>query len=135
MNITLDFTKQNTIDVVVENQPVAVMPAKLAQKLLRLYATKLKNSRASDIINNLIGDLRTCAENQDLNNAKDIVLSWAAERELIDNISEENWDAYAVRTVEQMQSELDRIHLHPITTTNQHNRVVDADSEEAEAIH
>jgi arginine repressor len=112
MNITLDFTKQSTINAAIEQQPVAVMPATLAQKLLRLYATKMKSSRASDIINNLIGDLRTCAEHQDVDMAKSAVLSWAAERELINNIEEENWEAYTVTT-----------------------RTVHADSEEAEAIH
>lgn len=97
MNIRFNFATKKTIDVATDNQELALMPAELAQKLLRIYTRNLQTARASDIINNLIGDLRTCAEKQDIGLAVNTAFSWIAERELINNIKEENWDAYKVQ--------------------------------------
>jgi hypothetical protein len=96
MNILFDFTQQSQVNATLENQPVAVMPVELAQKLLRMYATKLSSSNNGDIIDKHIATLIDLRNNRDLDGAIKASLLWIAERELIQNVQHENWDAYAV---------------------------------------
>lgn len=100
MNITLDFTQKAQIEAVKDNQPLAVMPAVLAQKLLRMYATKLSRSSNTAIIDEHINMLKQYTELGDLDGAILASMSWLAERELIQNITHENWDAYTVPVID-----------------------------------
>lgn len=98
MNIKFNFATQNVVNQVVDNQELAVMPAALAQKLLRIYAEGLVETSNRSIINQHREVLKGFAENNDLNGAILETLSWIAERDLIQNIMHENWDAYKVET-------------------------------------
>lgn len=95
-NITLDFTASNSVANLAVDQPVAIMPAELAKKLLKMYASKLAASNNHHIIQTQIDILKDYRDNADLNGAINASLSWVIKRELIQNISNENWDAYKV---------------------------------------
>lgn len=101
MNIKFNFATQNAVNQVIENQELAVMPAALAQKLLRMYAKELTSSTNRVIINDHIEVLRGCANENDLDAAISASLVWAAERDLIQNIMHENWEAYNYVPTEQ----------------------------------
>lgn len=96
-NVTFDFTNHSALDNITAQQPVAVMPAGLAKKLLKMYARNMRSSTSMEIISRHIADLKECAEQSDLQGAIEASLGWIVERELVENISAENWDAYAVR--------------------------------------
>lgn len=96
MNIKFNFATQNVVNQVVENQELAVMPAVMAQKLLRIYAERLSDTTGRRIIQQHIEKLAVFAENDDLDSAIKESLAWVAERDLIQNIQHENWDAYSV---------------------------------------
>ena len=49
-NVVLDFTSNKSINGMLAGQPVAIMPAELAKKLLADYATKLSKTTLSSII-------------------------------------------------------------------------------------
>jgi hypothetical protein len=99
MNITLDFTANNSVKNLTENQPLAVMPAGLAKKLLEMYAENLARSSNQDIITRHIKNLSKISETGDLQAAMEASLEWIAERELIQNIQHDYWDAYEVKPV------------------------------------
>lgn len=103
MNIKFNFATQNAINQVVENQELAVMPATMAQKLLRIYARELTGTTNRDIIVQHIKTLSTFAENNDLDSAIKESLAWVAERDLIQNIQHENWEAYNYTPTETEQ--------------------------------
>ena len=95
-NITLDFTAGKSLNNIATEQPLAIMPAVLAQKLLSMYAEKMYYSSADAIISRHADDLKQYANANDLDGAIQASLSWVMERELIANIQSGNWDAYAV---------------------------------------
>lgn len=99
MNITMNFTQNNSFTNLAANQPVAVMPTELAKKLLKLYANQLVNGSNKSIINTHIEELQAFAHAHDLQGAMETSISWLTERELILNITNENWDAYKVEGV------------------------------------
>lgn len=78
----------------VVDQPVAVMPAELAKKLLQMYAERLRYASETEIIRDHIKTLEKFATANDLEGAMSASLSWLTERELINNIAQGNWDAY-----------------------------------------
>jgi hypothetical protein len=93
-NITLDFTANKAMESVTANQPLAIMPAELAKKLLKDYAKRLVNTSAEDIIDAFKADI-----NPTLDSIPDVMnkaASFIQERMLIENCAQENWDAFAV---------------------------------------
>lgn len=92
-NITLDFTQASTVAKLTENQPLAVMPAELAKKLLINYADQLRAYTTEEIINRHISRLQ---EAKTLDDAIQISLSWINERDLVKNVAHRNWDVYTV---------------------------------------
>jgi hypothetical protein len=98
-NIVFDFTQASQAKVLLKNQPTALMPAVLAQKLLRMYAKELTKAKVEDIIEEHIHHLMIAKDNGDLKRAIEASLTFVAERELIKNIADEQWDAYAVNPV------------------------------------
>lgn len=107
MNITLNFTNQQALANITETQPLAVMPAELAKKLLKMYASKLVNSTNKNIILDHTAILEAYANDGDLQGAMEASISWLGERELIQNAIHENWSAYSVPPA----SELGAIHV------------------------
>lgn len=99
-NVTLDFSQHSSLENMIVDQPVAVMPVELAKNLLKMYAEKLRYATGTEIINKHIASLKEFAINNDLQGALGASLSWITERELINNVSQGNWDAYAVREQE-----------------------------------
>jgi hypothetical protein len=97
-NITLDFTANKAVENLTAGQPLAIMPAELAKKLLMLYATELRKSTAYNIVSAHISNLRRImdASNDVLSEAIVCSINWIQERDLIDNVVAENWDAYTV---------------------------------------
>ena len=95
-NITLDFSGNKSMDAMLAGQPLAIMPAELAKKLLKIYANTLMKADATDIINDHITDLHMAAVEKDLNTAMRISLDWMQERYLIEHVMSDNWDIYAV---------------------------------------
>lgn len=101
MNITHNYSTQQAINNVTANQAMAVMPADLAQTLLRIFAEKVRYASSAAIIEDLITKLGKCADQGDIGSAIEVSLNWVAERELIQNIINEKWDAYEIKTTEQ----------------------------------
>ena len=101
-NITLDFTANKAIESLTAGQPLALLPAELAKKLLKLYATQLNKTSAREIITNHISNLRDIVNEDNVEDklSKAIVASieWIQERDLISNVVAENWDVYTVNT-------------------------------------
>ena len=101
-NITLDFTANKAMESVTNNQPLAIMPAELAKKLLKEYAKRLVNTSAEDIIDAFKADI-----NPTLDSIPDVMnkcASFIQERMLIDNCAQENWDAFAVEDPDAMRA-------------------------------
>ena len=98
-NITLDFTPNKTIESVLGQQEVAIMPANLAKKLLVLYAQHLSSTTTRRVIQDHISILEARAADSDLQGALVASLEFVAERDLISNVASENWSAYEVKAV------------------------------------
>lgn len=84
-------------------QDVAIMPASLAKKLLRVHADILSRTSAHEIVNLLIESLKPCKNQGDLNNAVQVCQDFVNERLLIDNILKENWDAYKTESISNFE--------------------------------
>lgn len=95
-NITLDFSSSQQMENLTSNQPLAIMPAELAKKLLRMYADSLFATDTRTIITDHIDILTARAKDNDLPGAINASLSWIVERELISNVVNGNWSAYEV---------------------------------------
>jgi len=93
MNIVLDFTNNKSINGLLAGQPVAVLPAELAKKLLVDYANKLATTSLYNIIEEHVDNLRGSKDHQDMMEKS---ISFIQERELIQNCSAKNWSAYEV---------------------------------------
>lgn len=89
-NVTLDFTTAPAINA---EQELAIMPAVLAKRLLRLLALDLKNSSLADIIEQHVKELREC---EAMNEVLSVSDNFIHERALIQNVVMENWEAYTV---------------------------------------
>ena len=100
-NVVLDFTQNNS-------QPLAVMSAPLAKKLLQIMTDHLSGATSFDIINNLLTQLHsidpTCGK-ESIDNAIEITTAFVEERTLIDNVVTNNWDAYAVEPTVETETE------------------------------
>ena len=92
-NVVLDFTTNKSIDGLLAGQPVAILPAELAKKLLVDYANKLAKTSLHNIIEEHVDSLRSSKDHQDMMEKS---ISFIQERELIQNCAAKNWDAYAV---------------------------------------
>lgn len=100
-NITLDFTSEKALNGLTAGEPLALMPASLAKKLLTNYANSLRSSTAEEIINKHIHELQRAA---DMDDAIQMSLDFVTERDLIKNVCNGNWYAYNV--TEPVQSNL-----------------------------
>ena len=89
-NIIFDFTQG------VEQVEVAVMPAHLAVKLLKMYANSLVKASVDEIVGEFIDNLRA-VKKDGLPVVIDVAREWVDERTLIHNISTNNWNIYAVQ--------------------------------------
>lgn len=96
MNIVLDFTVNKAIESLTAGQPLAVMPAELAKRLLRSYANTLQSRSVNSIIHDHINDLSNC---ENMSQAVEVSLEFIQERELIQNVQYGNWDAYEVKSI------------------------------------
>lgn len=92
-NVVLDFTSNKSINGMLTGQPVAIMPAELAKKLLADYAIKLNKTTLSSIIEEHVSKLRESKDHHDMM-VKSI--EFIQERELIQNCATKNWEAYTV---------------------------------------
>lgn len=99
-NITLDFTTEKAVNGEIAGQPLAIMPAELAKKLLKDYAKKLVAASSSEIIEPLMHAIEIAYRHGTVNDAVSICANFIQERTLIDNCSKENWDAFAVNSEE-----------------------------------
>lgn len=96
-NVVLDFGLNQSLDALLAGQPMALMPAELAKKLLKNYADNLRSASAERIIGNHITTLREKASSDDLEGAINASISWVQERDLINNVTLGNWDVYEVK--------------------------------------
>jgi hypothetical protein len=92
-NVVLDFTTNKSMDGLLAGQPVAILPAELAKKLLADYANKLTTTSLNNIIEEHVDNLRSSKDHQDMMEKS---ISFIQERELIQNCSAKNWSAYEV---------------------------------------
>jgi hypothetical protein len=103
-NITLDFTAEKAVDGAIAGQPLAIMPAELAKKLLKDYAKKLVSASSSDIIKPLMEEIEIAYRHGTVNDAVLACAQFIQERTLIDNCAKENWDAFAVENLDAMKA-------------------------------
>lgn len=97
-NITLNFTAEKAVNGAIAGQPLAIMPAELAKKLLKDYATKLVSASDSDIIKPLMEDIEIAYRHGTVNDAVLVCAQFIQERTLIDNCAKENWNVFAVKS-------------------------------------
>ena len=88
-NIVRDYTKNN----LVYNQELAVMPAMLAEKLLKLYAENLTKAPVQAIIGEHMDRLRKC---KTIAESIAVSIDYTNERVLINNINAGNWGVYDI---------------------------------------
>lgn len=93
--LVLDFTQSSEVE------EIAIMPASLAQRLLKDYANHLALATTKEIVGRFLDDVRN-ASGESLEFAVATAKSWVQERELIDNIVNNNWDAYKVSQEENI---------------------------------
>lgn len=91
-DIVLDFT---TAQQPVNNQDLAIMPASLAKRLLRLMAIHLSTATLSSTVEEHVDVLRVCSTMEEVLTVSG---NFIQERVLIENVKTENWDAYTVQT-------------------------------------
>lgn len=91
--VVLDFT---TAQQPVNNQDLAIMPADLAKRLLRLMAKHLNTTAISFIVEEHVDVLRACSTMEEVLTVSG---NFIQERVLIENVISENWDAYEVKTI------------------------------------
>ena len=92
-NIVLDFTANRAMEGVTADQPLAIMPAELAKKLLKEYAKRLVNASAYDIIDAFKSDIHPGDDS--IPDVMNKAAGFIQERQLIENCAKENWDAFA----------------------------------------
>lgn len=92
-NIVLDFTVNKSIEQLTVNQPLAVMPAELAKRLLQMYAENLVRTSSSNIIRNFKATINVEGT---VEQSVDAALTYIQERELVNNVMQGNWDVYTV---------------------------------------
>jgi len=97
-NITLNFTAEKAVNGAIAGQPLAIMPAELAKKLLKDYAKKLVSASSSEIIEPLMHAIEISYRHGTVNDAVLTCAHFIQERTLIDNCATENWDAFAVKS-------------------------------------
>ena len=101
-NITLDFTVNKAMESVTNNQPLAIMPAELAKKLLKEYAKRLVDATAYSIIRDFKDNIDP--QNDSIPDVMNKCASFIQERMLIENCAQENWDAFAVEDPDAMRA-------------------------------
>lgn len=96
-NIKFDFSVQGVV-----GQELAVMPATLAIRLLRMMSDNIVKATSGEIVGEHIDRLRSeCLSNKEMSGEERIhtailiSLEFIQERELIKNISTNNWNAYS----------------------------------------
>jgi len=110
-NVTLDFTVNQDLNGLIAGQPVAILPAELAKKLLKMMADKMRHASLSTIIEAHVTTLRAAT---DVNEAVNISSAFIQERTLIDNVVAGNWDAYTVVPQEEGPRVVGKIDLSEI---------------------
>jgi hypothetical protein len=93
-NVVYDFTQNNS-------QPLAIMSATLAKRLLTIMSHRLVGASTSTIIDDFVEQLLQLQRLEQAGDAtiQDVInaaLMFVEERNLIDNIVAENWNAYKV---------------------------------------
>lgn len=88
-NVIYDFCNTKLL----ESQPVAVMPAGMARKLLEFSSFFIRNMSFEEIKADIIKDLHQAPTIEELELR---ALSFIQMRELLDNVEKKNWSAYSV---------------------------------------
>lgn len=97
-NIVLDFTQNKSIEEFTGQQDLAIMPANLAKKALKALADRLSNASLSTIVGQHVDNLNSC------NNMTEVIktsIEFVQERDLIQNLVAENWNAYSIKEQSQ----------------------------------
>ena len=86
------------MDFVQTNAPVeiATMRASIAKRALKALAKECSSVSAYTLMQEQINDLISCQDNENYKGFIESCDSFVQERELMDNIQSENWDAYKV---------------------------------------
>ena len=99
-NVVLDFTQNNS-------QPLAIMSAPLAKKLLQIMTDHLSHITSEQLIGHLLQDLQqfdpSCGK-ESIDQAVAIATAFVEERNLIENVKTSNWDAYKVEQEQPVQT-------------------------------
>lgn len=101
-NITLDFTANKAMETVNANQPLAIMPAELAKKLLKEYAKKLVSASIYEIVDGFKASIYPGDDS--IPDVMNKCASFIQERMLIENCAKENWDAFTVIDPDAMKA-------------------------------
>lgn len=94
-NVVLDFTQN-------KSQPLALMSAPLAKRLLQYMVDHMQSSTSEEIFAKFMSQLCEIdpLSNECLTKAIETATAFVEERHLVANITNENWDAYKVQSVE-----------------------------------
>jgi hypothetical protein len=94
--VTLDF------NTAIQSNEIAIMPASLAKKLLKMMAGNLQYASSRDINSAFIDEVRSNIDS--VPNVVEIARSFVLERELVSHILKEDWDFYKVIQGEDVNS-------------------------------
>jgi hypothetical protein len=98
-NVILDFT--SSLTNLTANQELAVMPAEIAKRALRALVSQLHSTSFRDVKNDIVHDLAQTTTMEELTST---MTAFLQERELVDNVVSENWDAYRIDTPQPQAS-------------------------------
>lgn len=91
-NVVFDFTRPDLGQV-----DVAIMPAGLAKKLLKLAAATSSSTITSDLMETQVNHLRVLTYMGQYDEFVKANLDFVLERQLMNNIENEKWDAYTIK--------------------------------------
>lgn len=103
MNIVANYAAEHILNGLTAGQELAVMPANLAKRLLKNYVDQLVNSSTRSILNDHAEEIRNCGS---IEKAVQLSVEFVAERTLIANIENGDWDAYKIESIPAAPTEM-----------------------------
>ena len=91
-NIVLDFTATQAVAGIANDQPLAIMPAELAKKLLKTYAKNLIGASSYEIIQGFKDSI--ASDSDSIDDVMNKCVEFVQERTLIEHCAKEQWDYF-----------------------------------------
>lgn len=93
-NITLDMSIQSVTGSLMENIPMAIVPAAILRRMVNFFADSMVHAGVESIIEPHVANLRAA---KTVEEAMIISLMWVHTREIVNTIKKGGWSAYEVK--------------------------------------